>query len=173
MEREPEELNAISRRITGACEGLTGTEIRSRAQDEITPAEGRVTETLIEVMEEEGGEGLGASYFAGLSRILSQPEFATTERAMLLMELLEERDLLRSILSQALGDERLRVFIGGETVEPVMHDFSVVMGQYGLPGQASGVIGVIGPTRMPYERAFSAVRFLSGTMSELLGELYG
>ncbi|MCL0087783.1 heat-inducible transcriptional repressor HrcA [Dehalococcoidia bacterium] len=167
-----EELNAISRRLTGACEGLTGTEIRSKA-DEFTPAEGRVTETLLEVMEEEGGEGLGDSHFEGLSRILSQPEFATTERAMLLVEVLEERNLLRSILSQALGDEKLRVFIGGETLEPVMHDFSVVMGQYGLPGQASGVIGVIGPTRMPYERAFSAVRFLSGTMSELLGELYG
>lgn len=166
-----EELNAISRRLTAACEGLTGTEIRSKAG--FTPAEGRVTETLLEVMEEEGGEGLGDSYFEGISRILGQPEFATTERAMLLMELLEERNLLRSILSQALGDESLRVFIGGETLQPVMHDFSVVMGQYGLPGQASGVIGVIGPTRMPYDRAFSAVRFLSGTMSQLLGELYG
>ncbi len=167
-----EELNAISRRLTAACEGLTGTEIRSRA-DEFTAAEGRVTETLLEVMEEEGGEGLGEPYFEGLSRILSQPEFATTERAMLLMELLEERKALRAILSQALGDESLQVFIGGETPGPVMHDFSVVMGQYGLPGQAIGVIGVIGPTRMPYERAFSAVHFLSGTMSELMGEIYG
>jgi len=167
-----EELNIISRRLTDSCDGLTGAEIRSKG-DKGTMAEGRVTETLLEVMEEEGGEGLGASHCEGLSRILSQPEFATTETLMLLMEVIEERNLLRSILSQALGGAKLQVFIGGEALAPVMNDFSIVMGQYGLPGQASGVIGVVGPTRMPYERAFSAVRFLSGTMSKLLDEMYG
>ncbi|MCP4611112.1 MAG: HrcA family transcriptional regulator, partial [Planctomycetes bacterium] len=88
-------------------------------------------------------------------------------------ELIEERSLLRSILSQAPEDERLRVIIGSENPQSSMHDFSVVLSRYGLPEQTSGIVGIVGPTRMPYSRTFSAVRFLSDTMSDLLYGLYG
>ena len=167
-----EDLNAISLRLTDIYEGLTGAEIKVR-EDRLSTAEGRVAETLLGVMDEESGQTLGEPYFDGLSQILGQPEFTQKERALLLMELLEERSLLSSVLSQAPGDERLRVIIGSEIPGSAMRDFSVVLSRYGLPRQASGIIGVVGPTRMSYGKAFSAVRFLSDTMSELLHELYG
>ena len=167
-----EDLNAISRRLTGLFEGLTGSEIRAR-EDEMPPAEGRVAETLLSLMDEESGKHLGEPHIDGLSRILGQPEFTKSERTLGLLELLEGKNLLKSVLSQAPGDERLRVIIGSEAPQSAMQDFSIVLGRYGLPDQTGGIVGVLGPTRMPYGRAFSAVRFLSGTMSELLYDLYG
>jgi heat-inducible transcriptional repressor len=168
-----EDLNAISRRLTDVYRGLTVAEIRDKG-DVLSPTEGLVAKALLEVMDEAGGEGVGEPHFDGLSHILSQPEFTKGESALVLIELLEKRNLLSSILSQAPGDERLRVIIGEEAnTQPALQGFSVVLSRYGLPKRASGVIGVLGPTRMPYERVFPAVRFLSDTMTDLLHEAYG
>jgi len=49
----------------------------------------------------------------------------------------------------------------------------VVIRQYGLPDEAVGTIGIVGPTRMPYARAISTVGYLSSVLSELVAELYG
>jgi len=124
------------------------------------------------VMELMGEGEVGEPYFDGVSHVLSQPEFSMTDRASLLMELLEKRTLLSDILAQAPGDEKLRVIIGEEASESALQGLSVVLSRYGNPQQASGVIGVLGPIRMPYERVFPAIRFLSGTMSERLDDSY-
>ncbi|MFA4835802.1 MAG: heat-inducible transcriptional repressor HrcA [Dehalococcoidia bacterium] len=166
-----EDLNVLSRRFTDTYAGLTCAEIKAM-QNELSLSGGLVVKTLLEMMDEGSKWGAGETHFDGLSQILSQPEFISSERTQLLMELLEERRFLTSILSQAPGDEKLRVIIGEETPQSALRGFSVVLGRYGLPRKASGVIGVVGPTRMPYERAVSAVRFLSATMSERLNEAY-
>jgi heat-inducible transcriptional repressor len=54
-----------------------------------------------------------------------------------------------------------------------MREYSVVLSRYGVAGEIAGVLGVIGPTRMPYPRTISTVRYISAVMSDLLGELYG
>ena len=53
-----------------------------------------------------------------------------------------------------------------------MHDVSLVLAPYGRPGQAIGVVGVLGPTRMSYSHAIGTVRFVSGLMNELVDHLY-
>jgi heat-inducible transcriptional repressor len=49
----------------------------------------------------------------------------------------------------------------------------MVLSRYGVIGQATGALGVLGPTRMRYGRAISAVRYVAGLMSNLLYEAYG
>lgn len=164
-----ESLNAIARRLTDAYRGLTGAEIRAR-EDVLSLPDLNVVQTLTNTMEEGAAETVGKPYFNGVSQILSQPEFSRTEKAQLLMQLLEGKSALSAILAQAPRDEKLRVIIGEETSEPALQGFSVVLGRYGLVKGASGVVGVMGPTRMPYERAVPAVRFLSITMGDLLHE---
>ncbi len=162
-----ESLNTLARRFTDAYRGLTGAEIRSR-KEVLSLSEESVVRTLTEAMDEGNMGVVGKPYFNGLSQILSQPEFSRTEKTQLLMQLLEGKTFLSSVLAQAPRDEKLRVIIGEETNESALQGFSVVLGRYGLVRGASGVIGVVGPTRMPYERAVPAVRFLSVTMGELL-----
>ena len=49
----------------------------------------------------------------------------------------------------------------------------MVMARYGVDGFATGTVGVVGPTRMPYGRAISSVRLVAGLMSGLVGDIYG
>jgi len=47
------------------------------------------------------------------------------------------------------------------------------MSHYGIPDEAVGTIGVVGPTRMHYARTISAIGFMSSMMSKLISDLYG
>jgi heat-inducible transcriptional repressor len=85
----------------------------------------------------------------------------------------EHRNLLRIIAPQEMGLHGVKVIIGKENKAEVFQDYSVIISQYGLPKEAVGTIGVIGPTRMPYARAISTVDYLSSVLNELVAELYG
>jgi heat-inducible transcriptional repressor len=50
---------------------------------------------------------------------------------------------------------------------------SLVLSRFGIPGQMLGILGIIGPTRMPYWRALPSVRYMSSIVSTLLQEMYG
>ncbi|GHO43524.1 hypothetical protein KSX_16870 [Ktedonospora formicarum] len=54
-----------------------------------------------------------------------------------------------------------------------MKDVSLVVARYGQEGKVGGLLGVIGPTRMQYDRAIAVVRYMANVMNELLSELYG
>ncbi|MFO8101957.1 MAG: heat-inducible transcriptional repressor HrcA [Dehalococcoidia bacterium] len=166
-----EDLNIISAKFTEYYAGLTGDEIRAR-KDELSPIEEQLLKALLEMIDSVGERVIEDPYYDGLAQIMAQPEFATSERALVLMELLEERALLSSILAQAPKDEKLRVIIGNENPESTLHDFSIVLSRYGLPEQGRGVVGIVGPTRMAYGKTLPAVRYLSEVMSELLFKLY-
>ena len=61
---------------------------------------------------------------------------------------------------------------GWDTWQAMLRGCSLVVTRYGIPSVASGVIGMLGPTRMEYERAVAAVRFLSSVMGDLVSELH-
>jgi heat-inducible transcriptional repressor len=95
-----------------------------------------------------------------------QPEFATKERLQGLMEVTERRDLLREALA-ARGGEGLTITIGQEHVDPRLAPFTLVTSSYHF-GALSGVIGVMGPTRMPYDKIAALVEHTSRLVGELL-----
>jgi heat-inducible transcriptional repressor len=95
-----------------------------------------------------------------------QPEFATKERLQGLMEVTERHDLLREALA-ARGGDGLTITIGGEHVDPRLAPFTLVTSSYRF-GPLSGVIGVMGPTRMPYDKIAALVEHTSRLVGELL-----
>lgn len=95
-----------------------------------------------------------------------QPEFATKERLQGLMEVTERRDLLRAALAKR-GGEGLTITIGQEHVDPRLAPFTLVTSSYRF-GTLSGVIGVMGPTRMPYDKIAALVEHTSRLVGELL-----
>src|SRR5205085_3712664 len=86
------------------------------------------------------------------------------------LRLLEEQSLLEEILSQVLApDERgVQVIVGGEGRWEELSHISMIVSRYGKEGTAMGTLGVLGPTRLHYGRAVSAVRYVAGLMSDLL-----
>jgi heat-inducible transcriptional repressor len=89
------------------------------------------------------------------SALIDQPEFASTETMRTLLSLTDREGRLRAALAER-RQEGLTVTIGGEHQEPGLAGFTLVTATY-RRGGATGVIGVLGPTRMPYEKIVGLV----------------
>jgi heat-inducible transcriptional repressor len=109
----------------------------------------------------------------GWAQMLSQPEFTASNSAQRVLRVLEERPLLEDLLSQTMTHSEfggVQVLIGGEGRWEELNDFSLVLARYGAPDSASGYLGVLGPIRMAYGRAVSAVDYVAGLLSEMVAE---
>ena len=167
-----EELSASARKLTAAYSGLIASEIADK-ELKLSPVEAQVMKIVSELMRDEEGEEYEEPYIDGLRHMLRQPEFASSDKIAAIMEMLEQKSLLKSFLPRVLTGEGVRVVIGRENKENMMRDCSVILTKYGIPGEVGGAIGVMGPTRMEYQRAIPTVSFLSTVMSEMVSELYG
>ncbi len=101
------------------------------------------------------------------SVLAEQPEFASGESLRQLIELTETREQLGGILRQRSAHSGVSITIGTEHDDPRLGKLTIVTAEY-RAGSLSGVIGVIGPTRMPYEKVISLVSHTLRLVSELL-----
>ena len=166
------ELTAIANKLNAAYSGLTSSKILAKAI-ELSSSERQVTDCLVKIMQAEDELEYEEPYLDGLHFMLNQPEFAHSQRMLTLVELVEHRNLLKTIVPQRLASYGVQVIIGKENKQEVIHDYSVVVCRYGFPKEAVGTIGVFGPTRMPYARTISTVDYLSSVLDRLVAELYG
>jgi heat-inducible transcriptional repressor len=100
--------------------------------------------------------------------LAQQPEFQAGERLKGLIELTERRELLSSVLGNREHPSGLQITIGGEHGAAALSDFTLVTAEYRVGG-LKGVIGVIGPTRMPYEKVIAIVDYTSSLVNRILG----
>jgi len=108
---------------------------------------------------------------SGIENILGQPEFAG-EEAQSVLDLLRGGTLLSAVLPQLSAGTDVQVFIGDENPTDALRRFGVVMATYGINGEVTGILGVLGPTRMSYWRSISSVRYMARLMSDLMEDLY-
>lgn len=101
------------------------------------------------------------------SVLAEQPEFAHAPQMRRLIELTETPERLAEVLRRRKGTQGISVTIGNEHADPRLERFTVVTAEY-RAGSLGGVIGVIGPTRMPYEKVVSLVRHTSQLLTDLL-----
>ena len=167
-----EELSAAARRLTASYSGLTSAEIRKKALA-LSSLESHVLKAATGIMQAEEEEVYEEPCVDGLRHILGEPEFASRTKLSQIIEFVEQRSLLKSMLPQVPIGEGVQVIIGKENKQDVMQDCSLIMTRYGIPGEVGGALGVMGPTRMQYSRVIPTVGFLSSLMSEMVSELYG
>jgi len=170
---DQETLNEASDRLNQLYNGLAADEIKARIST-LPPFEAGVARLVMDIMRHADAHTDGTVYRDGLSRVLQQPEFSEGEQAQGLVRVIEERSFLEAVLADALSPEvgSVRVMIGGEGRWDELRTCSLVLGRYGVAGFATGALGVVGPTRMLYGRAISAVRFVSGLLSDLVYDIY-
>jgi heat-inducible transcriptional repressor len=112
------------------------------------------------------GSATGGVVLGSAQLLAGQPEFATKERFQGLLEVTERRDVLREALARRMG-QGLSITIGSEHQDPTLAPFTLVTASYRL-GPLAGVIGVMGPTRMPYDKIVALVDHTSRLVGELL-----
>jgi heat-inducible transcriptional repressor len=88
-----------------------------------------------------------------------------------LVEALERRSILDTLLADIESESGIRITIGNENEDEALRECSVVISHYG-DGEHRGAIGVIGPTRMPYGRVIPVVDYVSSLMSQLVSQTY-
>ena len=167
---DADSLYSISRTLTEQLQGHTLEEasvilpkLAARMEENA-----ELLSSLGRYMEERGSRSHSRVAVGGTSNMLIYPEYNDMEKVKALLNLVETRDRLASIISQK-GSVSVTVRIGPESGIPEMEDCSIVTATYSTHTGQQGTIGVIGPTRMRYSRVLSVL----GTMGQQLSELFG
>ena len=115
----------------------------------------------------------GEIFTDGLTNVLSEPEFAEADEARRALKIFEERSTLQDLLARTTTNSNiggLQVIIGGEGEWEELRQCSMVIARYGVPGIASGALGVLGPMRMSYTKTIPTVRYVAGILSDLVND---
>jgi heat-inducible transcriptional repressor len=170
--REPvdeEALISASNRINARLAGLSQVELL-RLPEAASEVESQVMRAVTELMDQES-LALGEVFRDGVREVLSQPEFARSERMLDIIDILEQRTLPTAIPIRHLGDDGISVVIGSENSHDALQDCSVVLARYGTLGGPTGVVAVLGPTRMRYSRTIPTVRYLATLLGDLMSQI--
>jgi heat-inducible transcriptional repressor len=167
----PAELARVEEQVSRSLDGALAEQVAlARASfDEDTGGRsgllGRVLDEVADCLKEADHDRLVTG---GVSALFGHPELADPGVVRPLIGLLENSlEMLRAI-SDLMRSPDVEVRIGHENPVGALEHASVVAARYGSGG-AEGVVGVIGPTRMDYRRAISAVRTVSEALTEAIG----
>jgi heat-inducible transcriptional repressor len=168
-------LASVSSTLNERLGGLQLTEIRATLPERLRDSgeDPRSTE-LLNIFVQSAGEllepvDLGRDLLLGRTSVLAQqPEFSTESGLKSLIELTEQSDLLAAVLNSREHVDAPRITIGAENPHPKLSPFTIVTSEYRF-GNLTGVVGVMGPTRMPYEKVSAIVEYTSLMMNELAG----
>ena len=170
QEAEQPLLSALADERVGMLRGLSSREIEPFAQ---------VAEGIDQFVLQQIVSGLRAMdsvqdtplRHSGLDKMLRQPEFSGTD-GQVVLELMHGSALLGELLPQLAPNEDVQVFIGEENPAQALRNFGIVIATYGIDGEVTGLLGVLGPTRMRYWHSIPSVRYMARLMSDLMADLY-
>jgi heat-inducible transcriptional repressor len=169
-------LAEVTKVLNERLAGLTLEEIRTsvgqRLRDTIAVPNAR---ELLNIFVQEAEALFDEKIALGEDRVLlgeaavlaEQPEFAAADRMRRLIELTDRPQALADALRKRGETSGISITIGTEHDDERLRDFTVVTAEY-RAGSLAGIIGVIGPTRMPYEKVISLVNHTSQLLTELL-----
>lgn len=185
------ELRIVSLRINECCHDAPVERIEKLAKPTLNqpPAhlaelQQQVLDMVVRSMRQLEDQVNREIYSDGLIDMLSQPEFLpallkeedstrAVERMRQMLQTLTNNNTLSTLILQALSSDNVLVVIGEEHDNDEMRDYSVVLTRYGMADEVIGVLGVIGPTRMPYSRSISTVSYISVVMSDIISDMFG
>jgi heat-inducible transcriptional repressor len=171
------ELDAVATRLNVSLVGRTATEAAALVpllmpSLEIERLAAQAVERIVATLQESDAASVDDVFSEGLLNVMEAPEFSETEKLRRVFRVLQDRAYLGGVVHDVTRAGGVRVYIGTENGPLEMHDVSLILAPYGRPGRATGVVGVLGPTRMAYPHAISTVRYVSGLMNELVDTLY-
>ena len=169
-----DQLTRLANRLNAEIGGMEASEMPS--YDEAEPfdeVEAAVVARVKQLLRRAEEAQASHAVIDGVRQMLRQPEFEDSDRMLDVLEAVEERHLRQAIPAWELSPGGVAIVIGDENREGPYQDMSFVLARYGTPSGASGVLGILGPTRMDYADAISHVRYVGDVMTELLREFYG
>ncbi|HWX46220.1 MAG TPA: heat-inducible transcriptional repressor HrcA [Solirubrobacteraceae bacterium] len=162
----------LNERLTGL--GLGARMLHQRIADPtLSATEQAFLGRLLPAVGELASESEHVLYVDGTARLFTEANLRDVGQINELMELLEQRVALLSVLRMALGEPGVYVRIGRENEIPAMRSLAMVAAGYGVAQRRLGIVSVIGPVRMNYAYAIPAVREVANELSRFVEEAYG
>lgn len=127
-----------------------------------------VSPSVKAVYEAIGGDEDNDLRFEGVNRLLEYPEFSDIGKVRSMLEMIENREGLIRLISDADSD-KVNIYIGGDEKDGLIDDSALIFKTLTVGGKVVGAIGVLGPSRMDYSKVISTVEYLSRHISVLFG----
>lgn len=169
-----DELYQVGNRVHEAVNGRTAAEI-TRKVGTVEPGRGLesvVLDSAVNVLRERDHQKMSGYNIEGLGQLLGTPELLHDNYGIALTEVLDSDEALYDLSEGAPDDGSAIVYIGAENPRVEFNRCSVIVARYGVPSEASGVVGLIGPTRLAYRRAVPVVEAAATLLSDLVTETY-
>jgi heat-inducible transcriptional repressor len=154
--------------------GLSIEEVRNRLKREVDDLRGEIA-SLMQAAVQAGTEAMASSQeqvvISGERNLLTVQDFSSDlDSLRKLFDLFEQKTQLMRLLDVSSRAEGVRIYIGGESQVVPFEELSVVSAPYEVDGQVVGTLGVIGPTRMAYDRMIQIVDITSRLVSNALSQ---
>lgn len=164
-------LSDVAARLNNMLADQSASEVRVRAVH-FQQLEREIIELIVDLMEKAAINHVRLVYREGLSEVISA--FQNSEGAQQAVRVFEERAFLNMIFGEILTPiiNNVQVVIAGNGRWEELSRLSMVLSRYGIPGQITGAVGVVGPTHINYGRAISAVGYVSTVMTDMLSSAY-
>ncbi len=159
------ELQEISNYLNELFGGKELTSIRSSIIDELEKMKEQVNQLMQDSIEiaqaafvsDDDNSDNEDLLFSGQTNLMDVAELCNVDKLKKLFETFNQKRDILHLLEQAINADGMQIFIGDESGYDVLDNCSVVTSPYEVDGQILGVLGVIGPTRMHYERVIPIV----------------
>ena len=167
------ELHEAANYINQNYSGQSFEDVRTRLQGELRALRQDLT-TLMSTALEAGSRALsetGDYVISGERNLLTVQDLShDVTRLKQLLELFERKSSLLQILDHSLRGQGVQIFIGGESGVAAPDEVAVVTKPYSVNGEVVGTVGVIGPTRMAYDRVIPIVDVTAKLLSSALSQ---
>jgi heat-inducible transcriptional repressor len=168
------ELVEVANLLNQTYAGLTFDEIKPRIQDELVELRENMLQLMTRAVEvgSEAAKQPGEAYvLSGEGNLLHVQDLSSNMQSLRkLFELFEQKTGLLQLLDLSSRAQGVQIFIGGESGLIPLDDCSIVTAPYKVDGQVVGTVGVIGPTRMAYERVIPIVDITARLLSSALSQ---
>jgi heat-inducible transcriptional repressor len=154
--------------------GMAIEQVRLRVKQELVNLQSEIASLMqaaVQMSSEVLNEDEGDVVISGERNLLSVSDFSSDMGNLRqAFDLFEQKTQLMRLLDVSSQAEGVRIFIGGESQFVPMQELSVVSAPYEVDGHIVGTLGVIGPTRMPYERMIQIVDITSKMVGNALSQ---
>lgn len=170
----PAQLQEASNYLTAHYAGRTLEEVRERLKTEVDALRGEIA-SLMQTAVQAGSEAVADSQeqlvVSGERNLLTVQDFSSDLSSLRkLFDLFEQKTQLMRLLDGGSRADGIRIYIGGESRVVPFEELSVVSAPYEVDGRVVGTLGVIGPTRMAYDRMIQIVDITSRLVSNALSD---
>ena len=168
----PAQLSTAANFLNQHYAGLTFDAIRQRVQGELKQLHQDMTSLMtaaLEAGDQALNDGSDDYVISGETNLLDSQELSSNmARLRELFDMFEKKTTLMQIMDMSTRAQGVQIFIGGESGVSPLDECSVVTAPYSVDGQIVGTVGVIGPTRMAYERVIPIVDITAKLLSSAL-----